>query len=113
MKRIVASLIVTSLMISSSVSADVLNRLGNPNEVGMDCFNTQEISQLASFKKDCDVCQLDLNACKNTMSAVVEGELPAVQWYQQPEIIIGGMVVTFSLGILVGYVVCSSSMARC
>ncbi len=58
------------------------------------CFSQVDIGHLASYKKSCDVCKLDLLDTKETLKKCVDHGAPASSWWSDPKIVISGFVVS-------------------
>lgn len=76
--------------------------LREPNPAGFTCYSKLEMKSLATFKKNCDVCKLDLAETQKELENCVKGEHSSGHWYSEPGWQIAGLTVTFSIGILVG-----------
>jgi len=66
------------------------------------CYSKDEIGALANYKKSCDVCRLDLKDTEATLSKCVNSGSPATKWWADPKFVVGGFVLSFTIGAIVG-----------
>jgi len=84
-------------------SAKAEKNSGYVTPSGATCYDQDEMKDLASFKKSCDVCKLDLKDTTNTLGECVNYN-PS-KWWNDPKLIIGGFVVSLSVGIVAGLLI--------
>lgn len=68
------------------------------------CFSKPELDKIAEGLRDLDYCKFDLKEARGFIHEM--GSSPteaAVDWWQEPEWILGGIVVSFSVGATLGY----------
>jgi len=91
------------LLMMPSVRADspqIPNGLETP--FGAVCFDQQEMSDLANFKKGCDVCKMDLIDTTTTLTKCANAGSPATKWWADSKFVLGGFAFTFTLGVVAG-----------
>ncbi len=69
---------------------------------GSTCFDAGEIKDLANYKKNCDLCKLNLADTQATLDKCVSAGSPAAKWWADPKIVVGGFALSFTLGAVVG-----------
>lgn len=75
---------------------------GMENPAGYTCFDQKDISNLATFKKRCDVLKLDLKDTQSTLQKCIDHGAPASAWWADPKIVIGGFAISVGVGALIG-----------
>jgi len=66
------------------------------------CLSREEISALATFKKHCDKCELDLVSMKKAYDALHESDSAVTPFWQSPYFIGGSAVAAYLLGLASG-----------
>jgi hypothetical protein len=95
-KTMLAVVIATSLMTSSAVGQERIEDAIS----SLDCFTRDEIRKLSQFKKDCDLCKLDLRSCSSTVDRM--SAEPVIPWYKESGVILSGLALAISGGIVIG-----------
>ena len=68
---------------------------------GRFCLNNDDQRSLAAFKLNCDIQEMDLIKCRNTLDAcITAGDAPDY-WWAEPKIVVAGMVVSAALGAVI------------
>jgi hypothetical protein len=60
--------------------------------------------KIADIIKENDLCKLDRDSLTNSIDLCHEAR--AASWYQRPQVMIGGAVIIFDLGLIVGLTKC-------
>jgi hypothetical protein len=68
-------------------------------------FSNEQIAALAKYKKHCDVVKLNLESTKKTLKKCKDRGAPVKQWWSDPYLVIGGMAVSLSVGVIVGVLI--------
>jgi len=69
------------------------------------CLDGPALENLRGYKTKCDLCQADLLDTRATLKTCADAGKPSSDWWADPKIVVGGMVVTLSLGVLLGVLV--------
>ena len=69
------------------------------------CYDKEEMSSIANFKKGCDLCQMNLKDTEITLNKCIDAGSPATKWWADPKFVVGGFALSFTLGAIVGLVV--------
>lgn len=88
-------MLMSSLILSTSLNAADL------------CLDAAGQAKIATAIKDLEKCHVDLDAKNQLIHERLEtfAGAPALAWWQEPSAIIGGTVVSFSLGAALVYYV--------
>lgn len=101
MRLMLNTLVSLTLILSGTPSAKAQNlKIPSGNSLGdSTCFDLVEMKSLATYKKSCDVCKLDLEDTNKTLSACAAVGSSEEKWWSDPKFVIGGFVVSFSVGV--------------
>lgn len=66
------------------------------------CLNDNDLKNLRGYKNMCDTCKMDLRDTKAAYQGCIDAGKPAHDWWADPRIVVGGVVVSFSVGLLIG-----------
>ena len=99
------SLPATAMGQMTTIPADDL-RSYNPDEcfpqMGCICFPQPAVNKIANEIKYADMCSAQLDLANARINQFAREGTPDVEWWQQPTFIVGGLVVSLSVGLWVG-----------
>lgn len=75
------------------------------NDPGHICFDDEQLKDLRGYKNKCDLCQADLLDTRAALTACKNAGKPENSWWADPEIVIGGLAISLSFGVLIGVLV--------
>ena len=62
------------------------------------CLDVDDQRNLAEFKLNCDVREMDYVKCRSTWDACInDGDAPDY-WWAEPKIVIGGLIISAGVG---------------
>lgn len=64
-----------------------------------------DIKALATYKRSCDLCKLDLMETKLALDRCYKTSGCKTEWWQEPEFIVGGITMSFITGAILGLLV--------
>lgn len=69
------------------------------------CFDSGEMKDLANYKKSCDLVKVNLIDTEKTLSECVNSEPCVGKWWADPQFVVGGFALSFTVGIIAGMLV--------
>ena len=87
------------------ISSLTLSTKADEPKSDLTCYGPQQVSALAVYKKACDVCKLDLSDTQKALDRCYQNGKPSTDWWAAPTVIVGGMALSVSLGVLIGIAV--------
>lgn len=72
-------------------------------EQSCECYLPQDIKKIASGLREREACRHELQLAKKFIKESENRHTPALSWWQEPGVVGGGMVVSFSVGALLMY----------
>ena len=66
------------------------------------CFSRLDVEILSSGLRQLEVCKFELKQKSMLVEKLTKIDPPTVAWWQDPTFVFGGMVVSISVGALVG-----------
>lgn len=76
-----------------------------PATARAECYSTDEVAELARTIKALDQCVGALEIREHFIAEQKLSPVPESAWWQEPTVIVSGVVVSFSVGLLIGAVV--------
>ena len=74
-----------------------------PHHRNATCFSAEDMSKISTGLKELKVCR---ELLKNAQAFIETRQLKApVQWWQEPTVVVSGVVISLSLGAYAGYIV--------
>lgn len=68
-------------------------------------LSKEDAKDLAAFKLECDALKEDLSDYKQALIDCTKSGGPPVAWWQDPVFVVGGIGVSFGVGLIVGVIV--------
>lgn len=81
------------------LSVDLKSNADGPGKY----LQNHELRKIADFKLQCDVTTLNLKDTKAALNVCFDNSVPN-KWYQDPYLIVGGIVISFAVGGAIVYV---------
>ena len=78
-----------------------------PKTKGNTCYSYEQLEQIAERISFADRCEIELRYYKDFADKNYE-KCEKIEWYQQPSIIVGGIMLSISLASVLGYLIGSS-----
>ncbi len=72
-----------------------------PQARSEDCFDADQIHNLATEQRKCQECRLDLATREIEVQTLMDEKHPPQQFWQNPNFVVAGFTVSFALGALV------------
>ena len=85
-------------------SSDVALAQRTGPDGNMNCYTISETKKIARAISNLEVCQTKLKLRDDLINSARFSE-QYVQWWQEPQIIASGLVISFSLGAVIGILV--------
>lgn len=95
------------LMISFATTAisEPVSLLPDECDVDCVCYRPESMAQIANAIKKSDGCKTELKLYRDRVNEFEKAGTPAVEFWQQPGFVVGGIVVSLSIGILTGLMI--------
>ena len=77
-----------------------LNDVGYMTPAGSSCYDKEEMGALSAYKKNCDLCQMNLKSTQETLVSFQKKNAGQLLWWQTPVGVISIGVGGLALGLL-------------
>lgn len=92
-----------NVVLANPVPSPPLNLPVCPSTDSCTCYTPQQTRNLADGIRDLRLCREQLDSTKRFLKVHGAKQQALYDWYQEPAVIVGGMVVSFTLGYTLAY----------